>query len=253
MKKQDKNQLRILIIEDDLIIAENLRENLLELGYANIDVAADSTNAIETYRKAKPDICLVDIQLTGSQKDGIETMEFLNAGTEVPLIYLTSFADEGTRERAKKTNPTAYLIKPASKTQVDISIDIALNNFFSKKDLSVRSSQTVFYYRDYIFLKQGDRYEKYYHQEITYIKAEGSYTHLYTADKTPMVSMHLQKLVEHLSVDFLIRCHRSYVVNIHHVHSFDQNYLYVLNGQHVVKVPIGDQYRVELNKKIPKI
>jgi CheY-like chemotaxis protein len=136
MKNIDKNQLRILIIEDDLIIAENLKENLMDMGYRYIDVVSDSKEAISLYRQNKPDLCLVDIQLTRSPLDGIETMEKLEAGKEIPVIYLTSFIDDVTRERAKKTNPSAYLVKPANKIQIDVAIDIAVSTFFRKPEIN---------------------------------------------------------------------------------------------------------------------
>jgi len=256
VNEKNKNQPRILIVEDDLIIAENLRENLLELGYTHIDVTTDSTHAIQLYRTHKPDICLVDVQLNGSQKDGIETMEYLNAGKEIPVIYLTSFADEVTRERAKSTYPAAYLIKPANKSQIDVTIDIALNNFYNKKENIAIPLCPLFSGNGFIFLKVKnkdiERYEKFYLKDIEYLKAEGSYTQLYSGDKAPVVTMNLLRTLSILNDPNIIRCHRSYAVNIQHVHSFDHSGFFIIHNNAVINIPIGDQYRTDINIKVPK-
>lgn len=248
-----RNQLKILIVEDDLVIAENLRETLEEMGYENIKVSTTSDAAITEYKQFLPDLLLVDIQLKNSTRDGIETIRFLEAGNEVPIIYLTAFADSETRKRAKSTYPAAYLIKPASKTQIDISIDIAVSNFQSKSSTTTPHICPLFTRQNYIFIKNGERFEKCLFTDIAYIKAEGSYCSIYSEHKNWVVSMYLSKLLNHLNHDSLIRCHRSYAVNFHQVQSFDFNNLHVLVSSNIVKIPVGDQFRSEITKSFHKI
>lgn len=249
-----KDQLKLLIIEDDLIIAQNLKENLALMGYGDAEIAPNSDSAINTFIKEKYDLCLVDIKLNHSSKDGIETVTQMNEIEKVPVIYLTSFADDLTRERAKKTNPAAYLIKPASKAQIDVAIDMALNNFYNNKKQEFHSAGCpVLSGKGFIFYKINDRYEKLYINNISAIKAERSYSILYAGNKTPVISMYLHKLMPYLEGRDIIRCHRSYAVNIHHIHSFDKNQLYVENGKELLDIPVGDQYRTEVFKLLPKV
>jgi DNA-binding LytR/AlgR family response regulator len=249
----NKNQLKLLIIEDDLIIAENLKENLIEMGYGEIDVTHNSEIAVNTFKKKIHDICLVDIKLNNSHLDGIETVSKINEIEKVPIIYLTSFSDESTRERAKKTNPAAYLIKPAGKTQIDVSIDLALANFYNKNHDTHNISCPIFSNKGFIFVKTQKRYEKFYFRDIRVFKADGSYVELIASEKKVKVSSTLNKLMEQIKTKDFIRCHRSFAVNIQHIQSFDHESLYIENGKEIIEISIGDQYRAEVLGVLPKI
>lgn len=253
----DKSQLVILIIEDDLIIAENLKENLEEIGYGSIYIASSSIVALELFTKTNPDLCLVDIQLNGSPMDGIATILAGNMNKICPIVYLTSFVDEATRERAKRTNPGAYLVKPANKIQIDIAIDMALNTFYNKVQPSKAPIYPLISGPDFIFLKirnkDYERYEKFHYNDISYFKSDGSYTEVHSCEKSPLISYNLKKTLELVNHPIYIRCHRSYAVNLHHIQSFDVNHLYVANGNELLNIPIGDQYRVDLMLKITRI
>lgn len=246
--------IQVLIIEDDLIIAENLKENLLELGYQVTGVAANAATALEMYRQQKPDVCITDIYLKGSAKNGIEIMQQLNAGAEIPIIYLTSFSDHEYREKAKSTNPAAYLMKPASKIQVDVAIDFALTNFRKKKLELEPSDQCPFVTRKgYFFIRVKDRYEKIYASDISFVMAAGSYTKIYTTDREYTVSTGMKSFLEQLETNDIIRCHRSYAVNVHKVKAFDDLGLFVIQGEEVHNVPVSGQYKSILQELLPRI
>jgi len=121
--------LRILIIEDDLLLATELEEQLLDFGYSILDNVSNYADAIHSFKRRFPDLVLCDIQLEDSQKDGIEVTEKFNEITKVPIIFLTAFGDAATLERAKKINPAYYLIKPCNPTQLKIALDFAISNF----------------------------------------------------------------------------------------------------------------------------
>lgn len=253
----NRSGLKILIVEDDFIIAENLKENLNELGYGEVFHGSNSNEGQYLFETHHPDLCIVDIQLNGSQLDGIEMVMNKKMGELIPIIYLTSFSDEDIRERAKKTNPASYLIKPTNQTQIDVAIDIALSNFYSKSD-KIKSQYCPMYSGNgFIFLKVKnkdlERYEKYYLKDIIYLKAEGSYTHIYIGNKSPLVSMNLNKTLKSLNNPNLIRCHRSFAVNLEHVHSIDSSNLYLVNGEVVVKAPFGEQYKMEVLNFLPRL
>ncbi len=253
----EKSGLKILIVEDDLIIAENLKENLHEMGYGEVLNAADSNQGIALFRHFAPDLCLVDIQLNGSPLDGIEMVASEDMGRKVPVIYLSSFADKDTRDRAKGTNPATYLIKPADKVQIDAAVDIALSTFYSSIKEEKIEKLPLHSGGNFVFLKVKssghERYEKFYMKDIAYIEADGSYSLVYVDDRVIIVSMTLAKVLEALNYPEIIRCHRSYAVNIGHIHSFDVTSFYLSNGHELVSIPISDQYKNEVHARLYKI
>ena len=249
--------IQILIIEDDLIIAENLKENLLTLGYGVVGVAANFSEAVEAYQNFKPDLCIVDIYLKGSAKNGIETIQFLTASEEIPIIYLTSFADHEFRIQAKQTNPSAYLVKPVSKVQIDVAIDFALSNFRKKKlperDVSPKDTCPFVTRKGYFFIWIKDRYEKIYSRDINFLKASGSYCKIYTIDQTYTISAGLKSFLSQLNTSDIVRCHRSYAVNINKIQAFNDINLFVLQAEEVHSLPISNHYKAMIQNLLPRI
>ena len=84
----EKKQLKILIVEDDFVLAENLKENLYSMGYGEVFHAKNSDEGIQLFNHIEPDLCLVDIQLDKSPLDGIQMVSSVHMGTKVPVIYL---------------------------------------------------------------------------------------------------------------------------------------------------------------------
>ncbi len=116
---------RILIVEDDPSSAFILQKILSRGRYQVAGMAASSGQAEQMARETKPDLILMDINIPGEQ-DGVETAVKIRREREVPLIYLTAFSDEATIERARRTAPFAYLLKPYREKEVLITIEMAL-------------------------------------------------------------------------------------------------------------------------------
>ena len=105
------SEVTILIVEDELLIAKNLTLKLKRLGYKVSEIVSSGAEAIATVNLNKPDLILMDIANKGDL-DGIETMEKIKQIDDIPVIYLTAYADEKTMERAEKTGSCGYLLKP---------------------------------------------------------------------------------------------------------------------------------------------
>ncbi len=116
---------RILIVEDEIIIAEGLQRKLKKMGYDVPVIVTSGEEAIKTIKENNPDIVLMDIVIHG-EMDGIETAEQIHSFFDIPVVYLTAFADEKTLEKAKITEPFGYLIKPFKEREIQIAIEIAL-------------------------------------------------------------------------------------------------------------------------------
>ncbi|MGD1992020.1 MAG: ATP-binding protein [Anaerolineae bacterium] len=115
----------ILIVEDESIVAEDVRHTLERLGYAVTATALTGEQAIEEAVTSRPDLVLMDIKLRG-EMDGVEAAEQINARLDVPVVYLTAYADDETLERAKITEPFGYILKPFEERELHSAIEIAL-------------------------------------------------------------------------------------------------------------------------------
>jgi AmiR/NasT family two-component response regulator len=115
----------VLIVEDEAIVAQDLRQTLAEQGFDAFAVAASGEEALAQAAARRPDVVLMDISIQG-QLDGIAAAKALRERFGVPIIYLTAYADERTLERAKSTEPFGYLLKPVKSRDLKISIELAL-------------------------------------------------------------------------------------------------------------------------------
>ncbi len=120
------NAQKILITEDEVLVARELAETLEELGYEVTAIAHDGKTALQKVSETSPDLVLMDIVLPG-QMDGIEVANFIRAHHHIPVVYLTAYADTETLDRAQITEPFGYLIKPFQAKALHTTIQVALN------------------------------------------------------------------------------------------------------------------------------
>lgn len=121
----DPVMAKILIVEDDSIIALTIQGRLKQFGYEIAGRASTGEDAIRKVKELKPDLVLMDIHLKGPM-DGIQAAETVYGFYNVPVIYLTAFSDEKTLERAQNTSPFGYVIKPFSDDTLRTAIKMAL-------------------------------------------------------------------------------------------------------------------------------
>ncbi|HSW56236.1 MAG TPA: PAS domain S-box protein [Ignavibacteriaceae bacterium] len=119
------NKIKILIAEDEQIVAKNIEKRLTADGYQVVASVATGEEAIEKVKNLSPDIILMDIKLKG-KIDGIETADIIRRDFHLPVIFLTSYADEETFQRAKSTEPFGYLIKPFESKELNRVVELAL-------------------------------------------------------------------------------------------------------------------------------
>jgi PAS domain S-box-containing protein len=116
---------RILIVEDERIVAEDLHDMLKRLNYDVVGICSSGDEGVEKAGALRPDIVLMDIRLNG-EMDGVEAAELIFAQHGIPVTYLTAYADENTLERAKATLPFGYILKPFEERDLRTTIEIAL-------------------------------------------------------------------------------------------------------------------------------
>lgn len=135
-------QTRILVVEDEVIVADDIRRSLQNLGYDVTSIASSGEIAIKKVEENTPDLVLMDIMLQGKM-DGIEAASQIKSRFDIPVVYLTAYSDEKIMERAKITEPFGYLIKPFRDREVQINIEIAL--YKNKIERELKESREWFY------------------------------------------------------------------------------------------------------------
>ena len=118
--------IKILIVEDELLIAKNLSQKLEKLGYEIADIVSCGADAIERAGEMKPDLILMDIVIKGDI-DGIATAAIIHEKLDIPIIYTTAYADDETLQRAENTGSYGYLLKPFKERELHATIKIALS------------------------------------------------------------------------------------------------------------------------------
>lgn len=128
------NQAKILVVEDEMLVAEDIAGRLKRLGYDVTDIVESGEEAIASVLKNPPDLVLMDIIL-GGELDGIETVEAIHQHQYIPVVYLTAYGDKKTLNRSKITEPLGYITKPFDEQQLNITIEIALNKYQGENKL----------------------------------------------------------------------------------------------------------------------
>ena len=126
-------QATILIVEDEGIVAQEIKSRLEKSGYAVCAIAHDGASAIAQASQMAPDLVLMDIRLKG-EMDGIEAAGVINDRCGIPVVYLTAYTDPATLERAKVQEPFGYVVKPFETRSLMVSIEVALHRHRSESE-----------------------------------------------------------------------------------------------------------------------
>lgn len=252
------NQIQVMIVEDESIVAMDLAAGLELDGYKVVGIADQFEEAIKMYADNTVDILLMDIHIHGD-KDGVETAAALMKIRQVPLIYLTAFTDAATVERVKHTNPAAFLTKPYSLDNVRIAINLALHHFAEMrvsgekgKLLTIKTvtdkpaekksdTEQLLQLNDQVFIKQNYRFVKFRLTDILFAESDNNYVHINTSTQKFTLRLSLSDLLARINYPRLFRVHRSFAVNLNEISSFDDKLIRV--GKH--GIPIGRNYRQE--------
>lgn len=236
------DKTKILIAEDDFVVAKNLNITLEERGYEILGICESGEELLQVLSKQVPDIVIMDINLAGLM-DGVEVTALIKSKTNIPVLYLTSDRDQATLERAKLTNPDGYLIKPFDDDELVSVIEIAIHRYHfnteSQKDSTVVSDS-------HLFVKVKNRLEKVKFEDVRYLEANDIYSILVTEKNNFILSYSLKILEEKLPDHRFMRVHRSYIVNVDHINAIEDNYILIADKN----IPIGKTYREDLMKRL---
>lgn len=236
------SKVKILVVEDEIIIADNICDALEDLGYEALEPAINYTEAIVRIEEENPDIAILDIQLSG-KKTGIDIAKKIRESFNFPFIFLTSNSDDFTLNLAKEVMPPAYLVKPFSKDELYTSIEIALHNF-SKKVGEINSNNLII--KDSLFVKDKGFYTKIHFDEILFLKSSHVYIEIELKSHQKMVvRTSLNDILKKLN-DSFVRIHRGYIVNTKYLSQITHSSVKILNEE----IPIGKKYKEDIVKRI---
>jgi DNA-binding LytR/AlgR family response regulator len=132
------SKTRILVVEDESIVAKDIQRTLEKLGYEVPATASSAESAFQKLEEVEPDLVFLDIKLKG-EKDGVHIAEHIKDRYDIPVVFLTSFVDQDTIDRAKVTEPYGYLVKPFNEGDLKTTVEMALFKF--SKDRELRLSE----------------------------------------------------------------------------------------------------------------
>jgi DNA-binding LytR/AlgR family response regulator len=237
---------RVGIVEDELLVADSIADALTDLGYEALEPVISYTEALFMITTEKPDILLLDIQLSG-KKDGIELAEKINQDFNIPFIFLTANSDAMTIERAKKVNPPAYLVKPFSKDSLYTSIEICLHNFSKRTAPVIEQPDNASYLvKDSVFIKQNNVFQKVKIEDILYLESDKNYIYVHTIDNKYWVRNSLQGFVDLTNSPKFLRIHKGFIINVGKVTSVSAESVFL----NKVEVPLSRSFKDELLGKL---
>jgi len=236
------SKVKILVVEDELIIAEDIRMMLEDLGYEIIGTAPGYSEAIGLMNKDLPDVVLIDILLAGG-KDGIALAETIREKHNLPFIFITSHSDNATVERAKLVHPDGYLVKPFEKKDLFTSIEIAFSNFISKEETEVEKEDS-FFLKDSIFIRKDYLLVKIRFDDLKWVKSDGNYLELYCINEKHLVRSSMKKFSQRLPANRFLQVHKSYLVNLEHIKSIDHRNVRIDDEL----IPIGRAFLDDIKK-----
>ncbi|NGX85059.1 response regulator transcription factor [Aequorivita sp. KMM 9714] len=123
------SKTQVLIVEDNPLIAEDIRDALTSVDFTVVGVAHNKNDAIQLLEKTNPDIALLDINL-GGNLDGICIAETINTSFQIPFLFLTSYSNKEILDKVKHTLPMGYIVKPFDEADLFTTIEIAISNFY---------------------------------------------------------------------------------------------------------------------------
>lgn len=241
---KEKYLLSILIVEDDIVLAERMKSQLILIGFKDIELVQSGEDAVIFLSKNSIDIVFMDIQLDG-EMTGIQAVNIINKiQKEIAIIYFSSLTDEYIFKSMQSTNHIHFLPKPFNGFQLKSTVDYVL------KKLQNESEQPTDV-KDFLFIKNRATYQRVKINDIQYIEGGRNNITIHVSSKKKYVisgtfAPFYSKIKQ---FDFIIRVHRSYIVNLNQVDAIHGNQFQI--GDQLI--PFSRKYISDIKKIFPLI
>jgi len=241
-------KLRILIVEDESIVAKDIQNSLKKLGYIVPCIVATGEKAVEEITQSRPDLVLMDIMLKG-KINGIDTANTIRSNFDIPVVFLTAYTDDNTLGKAKLSEPYGYIIKPFKDKELQTTIEMAV--YKHEKDSQVKRERDMYHSiienresKDSIFVRADYRLNRIKFNDVYFVEALKDYVVINTSDNIYTTHTTMKEMVRILPAKDFVRVHRSFIVHLNKIFSIKYPDL-VIEGKMKV-IPIGGLYRKEL-------
>jgi DNA-binding LytR/AlgR family response regulator len=247
-------KLNIFIVEDESIVAKDIQNSLTKLGYNVIGIANNGKDAVYRITELMPDLVLMDIMIKGDIT-GIDVSELIKEKINVPVIFLTAYADEATLAKAKITEPYGYILKPFKEIDLHSTIEMAV--YKHQKDAALLKERDFLYSlvenkddnnKDILFVKANSRLIKVLLKDIYFIEALKDYVIINTNNARYTVHSTMKDIEKKLGNADFARIHRSFIARLDKIQSIDSQNVILENDKKTI--PVGGSYREELMQKL---
>ncbi|MEP5614166.1 MAG: response regulator [Cyclobacteriaceae bacterium] len=236
--------LKILIVEDELLVAKPLQILLEELGYMVTGIFNNAKSALAEMELNPPDLALLDIQLK-SEETGIWLAEQINKNFDLPYIFLTSFDDPETISKATETSPFGYLIKPIKKQHLFAAIGVAMKKYADLVSVEGNDHKEIIL-QDALFVRDEYLLVKIEFKDISFVRPSGNYLEIHTPNKKYLIKGTMSSFSKSLPEQQFLQTHRSYILNVSKVEALGKNFVKI--GE--VRIPITPQKKDVLLERI---
>ncbi len=246
------NPVKILVVEDEMIIGAKISMFLTELGYEVTGILPRAEDALLHLEANAPDIALLDIQLKGNM-NGIALAQILHHEKHIPVIFLTANSDDATFQQAKAAKPFAFLAKPFKKTDLQRALELTISLMAVPEPPGQAPPETeadkLYVLPDRIFVNYKEKMVKIRFDAIHYVEAERNYCRIVTTGKEYLLSMPMKSLEDKLPPSLFQRIHRSYLINLSYVEEVMENGVLV-GSKHL---PVSQSLRAAFLKRLMKV
>jgi|TARA_B110000093_G_C12912177_1_gene385234 two-component system response regulator LytT len=244
--------INILVTEDEVIVRKDIERCLENLGYNIVAATDNGLDAIELAKKNKPDLCLMDIMIKG-EMTGIEAAVEIKKNIDVPVIFLTAYADESTLSAAKIAEPHGYILKPFKDTDIQAAVEMALHKHDKEKELKqeaefLRSLTAHNESADTLFVKNRSRLMHIKHNDLVFVEALKDYVVVHTKEDSYTIHSTMKEIERKLSDRRFVRVHRSYIVNMNSIESIKHSNITLVDVEK--QIPVGGSYKDALAARI---
>ena len=238
--------LRVFVVEDELLHAEHTKMSIEEAGYAVAGECENADEAMEAILAAAPDLVLMDISLPGKH-NGITLARTLGEQSGIPVIFTTSLSDEATIKEAAETKPLSYLVKPITAGNLKAAVTMA-----ALKPEEEEEPEETLLEEETLFIKSGNKLQKIQVVDILWVETAGdNYCKLVTAEHQ-LVSRHtVKQMSKLLPSDFFIQTHRAYLINLKMIESIHEKEQVVRIADR--DIPIGRSFKEALYTRLKRL
>lgn len=259
------DQVRILIVEDEFITMDALRDALTNMGYAIAGDAMRADEALAILEEGQTDLAILDIHIKGA-RSGIWLAEQIKEKYDIPFIFLTAFGDKQTIADAAQTQPGSYLVKPFVEQDLHAAIELAVNSYAGRvqpgssplarstslaprleRNREPAAAPKKLLITDSIFVKDSSIFRRVPVADIQYVQSFRNYLEIHTTQgKTHVLRSTLKDFLAQLPADVFLQTHRSYLINLRKIEDIGGNFVTVDNHE----VPLSREVRQEVIRRL---